>query len=465
LDLHELTIEQALETMRRGEASSVELTQAFLDRVERYDGQVGAFLLVARERALEDARRADERRRDGEETPLLGVPIALKDLFCTRGIETTCASRILEGFVPPYDAAVTERLASAGAVMIGKTNMDEFAMGSSTENSAYQVTRNPWDLSRVPGGSSGGSAAAVAAGFAAGSFGTDTGGSIRQPASLCGVVGMKPTYGRISRYGMIAFASSLDQAGPFARTVSDAARLLRAVAGPDPYDSTSLPDPVPDYLSDLDRDLHGIRVGVPDEYFVAGLEPGVEQSVRRAVDMLAELGADVNRVTMPHTQYYDGVKYGLRASDANVMEMYTRTRGQGFGAEVKRRIMLGTYALSAGYYDAFYVKAQKVRTLIKSDFDRAFASFDVIVAPTSPTVAFPLGARTNDPLAMYLSDVYTLPASLAGLPAISLPCGLADGLPVGLQIVGPPLAEARVLQVAAAYERAGGWNARLAPIV
>jgi aspartyl-tRNA(Asn)/glutamyl-tRNA(Gln) amidotransferase subunit A len=477
MELFELSIHQALDAMRRGETSAVELTQACLDRIDRYDSAVGAFLLVTRDRALEDARRADERRRRGEDLPLLGIPIALKDIFCTRGIETTCASQILKGFVPPYDATLVTRLNAAGAVLLGKTNMDEFAMGSSTENSGYQPTRNPWDLSRVPGGSSGGSAAAVAACFAPGAFGTDTGGSIRQPAALCGVVGMKPTYGRVSRYGMIAFASSLDQAGPFARTVADAALLLSAVAGPDPNDSTSLPDPVPAYHANLERDLHGVRVGVPDEYFIAGLEPGVEQAVRRAVDVLGELGAEVHSVTMPHTEYalaayyliapaeasanlarYDGVKYGLRASDASTMELYTRTRGQGFGSEVKRRIMLGTYALSAGYYDAYYVKAQKVRTLIKSDFDRAFESFDVIVAPTSPSVAFPLGARTEDPLAMYLSDVCTLPASLAGLPALSMPCGLSDGLPVGLQIVGPPLAEEKVLQVAAAYERASGWR-------
>jgi aspartyl-tRNA(Asn)/glutamyl-tRNA(Gln) amidotransferase subunit A len=480
MELYELTIQQALEALRHGETSSVELTQACLDRIERFDAQVGAFLFVAGERALADARLADERRARGETAPLLGVPIALKDIFCTRGIPTTCASRILEGFVPPYDATLVARLAAAGAVIVGKTNMDEFAMGSSTENSAYQPTHNPWDLDRVPGGSSGGSAAAVAAGFAAGAFGTDTGGSIRQPAALCGVVGMKPTYGRVSRYGMIAFASSLDQAGPFARTVADCALLLEAVAGPDPRDSTSLPDPVPSYVTNLERDLHGLRIGVPDEYFAAGLESGVEQAVRRAVDVLSELGAEIKPVTMPHTEYalaayyliapaeasanlsrYDGVKYGLRASNANVMELYTHTRGEGFGPEVKRRIMLGTYALSAGYYDAYYVKAQKVRTLIKSDFDRAFESFDVLVAPTSPTVAFPLGARTDDPLAMYLSDVCTLPPSLAGLPALSLPCGLSDGLPVGLQIVGPALGEQTVLQVAAAYERAGGWNARV----
>jgi aspartyl-tRNA(Asn)/glutamyl-tRNA(Gln) amidotransferase subunit A len=409
---------------------------------------------------------------------LLGIPIALKDIFSTAGIETTCASRMLRGFVPPYDATVTARLAGAGAVLLGKTNMDEFAMGSSTENSAFMPTRNPWDLSRVPGGSSGGSAAAVASGMAAAAMGTDTGGSIRQPAALCGVVGMKPTYGRISRYGMIAFASSLDQAGPFARTVADTALLLNVVAGHDPSDATSLPDPVPDYTRQLDGDLRGVRIGVPDEYFAEGIEPGVERAVRAALDTMGELGADVVPVSMPHTRYalatyyliapaeasanlarYDGVKYGYRAPDpANMLDGYLRTRGEGFGPEVKRRIMLGTYALSSGYYDAYYVKAQTIRTLIKADFDRAFESFDVLVAPTSPTVAFPLGARTDDPLAMYLSDICTLPVSLAGLPGLSMPCGLSDGLPVGLQIAGPALGEEIVLRVAAAYERVRGWQ-------
>jgi aspartyl-tRNA(Asn)/glutamyl-tRNA(Gln) amidotransferase subunit A len=478
VELHELTIHDALAALRRGDLSSVDLANAYLDRIERYDSAVQAFLTVTADRAREDARRADERRRAGDDAPLLGIPIALKDIFCTAGIETTCASRILKGFVPPYDAAVVQRLAQAGAVLLGKTNMDEFAMGSSTENSAFMPTRNPWDLDRVPGGSSGGSAAAVAAGMAAAALGTDTGGSIRQPAALCGVVGMKPTYGRVSRYGMIAFASSLDQGGPFARTVADCALVLGVIAGHDPNDSTSLPEPVPDYSATLDGDLHGLRVGVPDEYFGTGIEPGVEHAVRAALDTLIELGAEVAPVSMPHTHYalatyyliapaeasanlarYDGVKYGYRAPDASsVVDSYLRTRGGGFGAEVKRRIMLGTYALSSGYYDAYYVKAQKIRTLIKADFDRAFESFDVLVAPTSPTVAFPLGARTDDPLAMYLSDVCTLPVSLAGLPGLSMPCGLSEGLPVGLQIAGPPLGEEIVLRVAAAYERARGWT-------
>jgi len=476
VEAYDLNIQEAREALRTGQISSVELTEAYLDRIARFDRSVQAFLAVTADRARSDARRADERIRAGEDGPLLGVPLALKDIFCTNGIETTCASRILKGFVPPFDATVVARLGAAGAVLLGKTNMDEFAMGSSTENSAFMSTRNPWDLERVPGGSSGGSAAAVAARMAAGAFGTDTGGSIRQPAALCGVVGIKPTYGRVSRYGVIAFASSLDQVGPFARTVADAATLLAAVAGSDPYDSTSLPNPVPDYQAAMGRDLHGVRVGVPDEYFVRGIEPGVEASVRQAIDTLAELGADVGPVSMGHTAYalatyyliapaeasanlarYDSVKYGYRAPGVtSTLDAYLRTRADGFGPEVKRRIMLGTYALSAGYYDAFYVKAQKVRTLIKADFDNAFADFDVLVAPTSPSVAFPLGAKTQDPLAMYLSDVCTLPVSLAGLPGLSMPCGLSDGLPVGLQIIGPALGEETIFRVAAAYERARG---------
>jgi len=366
---HELTIHGALDAMRRGDLSSLDLTEAYLRRIERHDGAVGAYLTVTADRAREDARRADASRQAGEDAPLLGVPIALKDIFCTSGIETTCASRILKGFVPPYDATVVQRLTGAGAVILGKTNMDEFAMGSSTENSAFQPTHNPWDLERVPGGSSGGSAAAVAAGFAAASLGTDTGGSIRQPAALCGVVGMKPTYGRVSRYGVIAFASSLDQVGPFARDVADCSLMLRVISGLDPNDSTSLPDPVPDYPGQLDPDLHGMRIGVPDEYFVKGMEPGVEASVRRAIDTLGELGAEVGSVSMPHTDYglaayyliapaeasanlarYDSVKYGYRSpGTTTVVDTYLKTRGEGFGPEVKRRIMLGTYALSAGY--------------------------------------------------------------------------------------------------------------------
>jgi aspartyl-tRNA(Asn)/glutamyl-tRNA(Gln) amidotransferase subunit A len=481
LELHELTIQQALEAMDRGEVSSADLTEAYLGRIERLDSAVGAYLTVTADRARADAQRADAQRKAGDGRPLLGVPIALKDIFCTNGIETTCASRILKGFVPPYDATVVTRLTEAGAVVLGKTNMDEFAMGSSTENSAFQPTHNPWDLTRVPGGSSGGSAAAVSGGLALASLGTDTGGSIRQPAALCGVVGMKPTYGRVSRFGVIAFASSLDQVGPFARTVEDCSLMLSTIAGWDRNDSTSLPDPVPDYRAGFTEDLRGLRIGVPDEYFVAGMEPGVESAVRAAIDTLVELGAEVGPVTMPHTRYalasyyllapaeasanlarYDSVKYGYRAPGVgSVVESYVQSRGEGFGPEVKRRIMLGTFALSAGYHDAYYLKAQKIRTLIKSDFDRAFESFDALVAPTSPTVAFGIGAKTSDPLAMYLSDVCTLPVNLAGLPGLSMPCGLSDGLPVGLQIIGPALGEAMVLRVANAYEKASDWGARI----
>jgi aspartyl-tRNA(Asn)/glutamyl-tRNA(Gln) amidotransferase subunit A len=484
VELHELTIHQALTALRSGETSALQLTEAYLARIGRLDGKVAAYLTVTADLARDSARRADQQRREGREAPLLGIPVALKDIFCTEGIETTCASRILKGFIPPYDGTVVARLRDAGAIVLGKTNMDEFAMGSSTENSAFQITRNPWSLDRVPGGSSGGSAAAVAAGLALGSFGTDTGGSIRQPAALCGIVGMKPTYGRVSRFGVIAFASSLDQVGPFARDVADCALLLSVIAGLDPNDSTSLPADVPDYSRSLRGDLKGLRIGVPDEYFATGLEPGVEQAVHQAIDTLAELGAEVGAVSMPHTQYalptyyllapaeasanlarYDGVKYGHRAANpSSVLDSYLRTRDEGFGPEVKRRIMLGTYALSAGYYDAYYIKAQKVRTLIKSDFDRAFERFDALVAPTSPTVAFPIGARTDDPVSMYLSDVCTLPVSLAGLPGLSLPCGLSEGLPVGLQVIGPPLGEEMVFHVASAYEAARGWAFSLPPI-
>lgn len=484
MELTSLTILEAGRLLRRGEVSAVELTESVLDRIVAVDNQVRAFLTLTPELALEQARAADERltaaRRSGEgDLPaLLGIPMAVKDVLCTEGVPTTCGSRILEGFLPPYDATVVARLEQAGYVLLGKTNTDEFAMGSSTENSAYFPTRNPWDLSRVPGGSSGGSAAAVAAHEALGALGTDTGGSVRQPAALCGVVGLKPTYGRVSRYGLVAFASSLDQVGTLTRDVADSALLLSIIAGHDAQDSTCVDLPVPNYLEALSPEIAGLRIGVPEEYFGPGMDPGVEATVREALGQLEALGARLERVSLPHTSYalpvyyliapaeassnlarYDGVKYGHAAPGADELwELYKRTRGEGFGAEVKRRIMLGTYALSAGYYDAFYLKAQKVRTLIRQDFDRAFEKVDVLAAATSPTVAFPIGARVEDPLQMYLSDIYTLSLNLAGLCGISVPCGFADGLPVGLQILGRAFDEATILRVAYAYEQSTPWH-------
>ena len=484
MDLCDLTIRQARESLDSGEVTATELTQAHLARIEALDGQIGAFLTVTAERALDAARRADERLRSGERGPLLGIPLAIKDVLVTEGVQTTCGSRILEGFIPPYTATSVRKLLDAGAVMLGKTNTDEFAMGSSTENSAYFVTHNPWDFERVPGGSSGGSAAAVAAGMAIGALGTDTGGSVRQPAALCGVVGIKPTYGRVSRYGLVAFASSLDQVGAFGRTVEDCAILLTAIAGHDPMDSTSLDAPVPDYAKALKPDLQGVRVGVPREFFVKGIQPEVEEAVREAIDAMGGLGAEVVEISLPHTEYalpvyyliapaeasanlarYDGVRYGYRDKQEGLWATYKATRGNGFGPEVKRRIMLGTYALSAGYYDAYYLKAQKVRTLIKRDYDTAFEDVDVIVCPTSPTTAFRIGEKVEDPLQMYLSDVFTLSANLAGICGISLPCGFdSEGMPIGLQVMGPALGEEKVLHVAYAYEQATDWHTRRPPL-
>jgi aspartyl-tRNA(Asn)/glutamyl-tRNA(Gln) amidotransferase subunit A len=479
LELHELTIHEAQDLLQKGEISSVELTQAVIDRIVAVDNDVKAYLTLTPELALEQAREADRRRAAGEDNPLLGIPLAIKDVICTRGVPTTCGSKILENFVPPYDATVMLHLSTQGAVLLGKTNMDEFAMGSSTENSAYFVTHNPWDLSRVPGGSSGGSAAAIAADECLGALGSDTGGSVRQPAAFCGVAGLKPTYGRVSRYGLVAFASSLDQIGPFGKDVTDCALLMNAIARYDQRDSTSMDAPVPDYTEALVDNIEGMRVGVPKEYFIEGMQPEVEQRVREAIDKLAELGAEVAEVSLPHTEYslptyyliapaeasanlarYDGVKYGLSRREGELWDNYKQTRQVGFGAEVKRRIMLGTYALSAGYYDAYYLKAQKVRTLIKGDFDRAFADVDVVVAPTSPTVAFKIGEKVDDPLQMYLSDIFTLSVNLAGICGISIPCGFADGLPVGLQIMGKPFAEETILRVAYAYEQATEWHKR-----
>ena len=484
MKLHELTIQQAQRLMKKGEVSSVELTQAVIDRILAVDNDVKAYLTLTPESALELAREADERRARGKDAPLLGVPLAVKDVICVEGVPTTCGSRILESFVPPYSATVIGRLRQQGAVLLGKTNTDEFAMGSSTENSGFFTTHNPWDLDRVPGGSSGGSAAAVAADECLGALGSDTGGSVRQPAAFCGVVGLKPTYGRVSRYGLVAFASSLDQIGALAKDVADAAVLLGAISGHDRRDSTSVDVPVPDYAQSLLPDVRGLRIGVPKEYFIAGMQPEVEAAVRAAIDQLADLGAEIVEVSLPHTEYalpvyyliapaeasanlarYDGVKYGYSHPEpADVWDAYRKTRQHGFGAEVKRRIMLGTYALSAGYYDAYYLKAQQVRTLIKQDFEAAFEQCDVIAAPTTPTVAFHIGEKIDDPLQMYLSDVFTLSMNLAGIGGLAMPCGFADGLPIGLQLMGPAFGEEKVLRVAHTYEQATDWHTRRPPL-
>ncbi|MGH2450742.1 MAG: Asp-tRNA(Asn)/Glu-tRNA(Gln) amidotransferase subunit GatA [Candidatus Limnocylindria bacterium] len=475
------TVAEAGERLRRREASAVELAEIALARAE--GDEHNAWLLVARERALAQARAADERLRAGDAPPLCGIPWACKDIIGTRGVETTAASRILKGYVPPYSATVVELLDAQGAVMIGKTNLDEFAMGSSSENSAFGPVRNPWDRTRVPGGSSGGSAVAVAAGQAVFSLGTDTGGSSRPPASRCGVVGMKPTYGRVSRYGVVAFASSLDQVGPFANDVHGTAAVCAALVGADPQDATTMPLPAEDLLRELDAGVRGMRLGVPREFFVSGMEPGVEAAVRGALREYERLGADLVEVSLPSTDHglavyyliqpaeasanlarYDGVRYGPRVEGRDLEETYRRTRGAGFGAEVKRRMILGTYALSAGYYDAYYVKAQKVRTLIKAEFDAVFAGVDALLTPTSPNVAFRLGEKLDDPLAMYLNDAYTLPVNIAGLPGISVPCGLSEGLPVGLQVIAPSFREATLFRVAAAYERATDWGRKRAEV-
>jgi aspartyl-tRNA(Asn)/glutamyl-tRNA(Gln) amidotransferase subunit A len=485
VNLHELTLEQARSQLQAGTLTSVKLTEAVLDRILALDHEIKAYLTLTPEAALAAARQADRRLAAGgsNHAPLLGIPIAIKDIIHVRDVPTTCGSRILEGYVPTWNATVVDRLQAAGAVLMGKTNTDEFAMGSSTENSAFATTRNPWDLERVPGGSSGGSAAAVAAGMAFGALGSDTGGSVRQPAALCGVVGVKPTYGRVSRYGLVAFASSLDQIGVFGRTVADTAILLTAIAGHDPCDSTSLQTPVPDYYAPLARmeSLAGIRIGVPREYLVVGIQPAVERAVREAIAQLEALGATAVELGLPHTEYalpvyyliapaeasanlarYDGIRYGVRDQQGKgLWETYEQTRGRFFGSEVIRRIMLGTYALSAGYYDAYYLKAQKARTLIKQDFDQAFSEVDVIVTPTTPGTAFKIGEMVDDPLAMYVQDIFTLSLNLAGLCGLSLPCGFDDrGLPIGLQIMGPALGEPAVFRVAHAFERATPWHQR-----
>jgi aspartyl-tRNA(Asn)/glutamyl-tRNA(Gln) amidotransferase subunit A len=473
---------QLLSAMVSGKVSAVDVARAFLDQIETHDGKIAAFLHVDRDGALQQAALVDEKRRSGQPVgKLAGLPVAVKDVVCTRGLPTTCGSRILQRFLPPYDAEVIRRFREADAVILGKTNMDEFAMGSSTENSAFQITRNPWDTSRTPGGSSGGSAAAVAAGMAPLAIGSDTGGSIRQPAAFCGIVGMKPTYGRVSRYGLVAFASSLDQLGPLASDVAGAAALLEVMAGHDARDSTSVDRPVPEYRRTLEQPLSGLRIGLASEHFAAGLDPEVASAARAAADVYRSLGAQVVDVTLPHSKYgvaayyliapseaasnlarYDGVHYGHRAEKFDgLIDMYAASRGEGFGPEVKRRIMLGNYALSAGYYDAYYLKALKVRRLIRSDFDRAFETCDVLLSPVAPTPAFKVGELVDDPLAMYLSDIYTLSANLAGLPGISLPGGFnTGGLPIGIQLLGPPFAEETLLRAARMFERETPWHTK-----
>ena len=477
MKLYELTIHQAHQLLKNREVSSLELTRAVLEQIEKTEEKVHAFVSVTADQALIQAAQADERIKSDDSTPLTGVPVTIKDNMCTRGIKTTCSSKMLENFIPPYDATVVERLNHEGMVMVGKGNMDEFAMGSSNEHSAFYPTNNPWDTACVPGGSSGGPAVSVATGESIYALGSDTGGSIRQPAGFCNVVGLKPTYGRVSRYGLVAFASSLDQIGPITRDVTDSALVMNVIAGYDPKDSTSVNYPVPDYTESLIPDLKGLKLGVPKEYFVEGMQKGVEEVIRTAIATLEELGATVDwEVSLPHTKYalaayyiiapseamanlarYDGVKYGFSYEGKNMWDAMEKTRGYGFGPEVKRRIILGTYALSAGYYDAYYVKAQKVRTLIRREFEEAFERYDALITPTSPTVPFKIGERVSDPLQMYLSDVCTLPINIAGIPGLSIPAGFCDGLPVGMQILGKPFNEDILFRIGYAYEQATGW--------
>ncbi len=483
-ELAQLTIHAAAEKLRKKEVSSVELTKAFLGRIEKLDKKIESFLCIVPEKALKQAEQMDNLRATGKDLgSLMGIPIAPKDIYLTEGIPTTCASKILEGYIPPYNSTVIEKLLSAGSVILGKVNLDEFAMGSSTENSSFKITKNPWDLTRVPGGSSGGSSAAVAADLCIASLGTDTGGSIRQPAALCGIVGLKPTYGRVSRYGVIAFASSLDQMGPMTKDVEDCALLMNVMAGHDEHDSTSIKIPVPDYTSFLNQSIKGMKIGVPKEYFAEGsvtqgIDAVVADSVKQAIDQMKKLGAEIVDVSLPYSQYataayyiiapaeassnlarYDGVRFGLRADSKTLSDMYEKTKTEGFGREVKRRIMLGTYVLSAGYYDAFYIKAQKARTVILKDFQDAFKKCDAIVAPVTPTTAFKIGEKTSDPLQMYLSDIFTIPVNMAGLPGLSVPCGFdQNNLPIGLQIIGKPFDEGTLFKIAHAYEQSTEWH-------
>jgi aspartyl-tRNA(Asn)/glutamyl-tRNA(Gln) amidotransferase subunit A len=481
--LYSLSISQLAPLLATGAVSPQEVTEAVLTRIKERDGELNTYITVDETGARAMAQEAAARLKRGEATAITGIPLALKDVMVTRGLRTTCGSRILENFVPPYDATVCARLRQAGAVILGKVNMDEFAMGSSTENSAFGPSRNPWNRDYIPGGSSGGSAAAVAADLCSASLGSDTGGSIRQPASLCGVVGLKPTYGRVSRYGLVAYASSLDQIGPLTKEVRDAAILLQAIAGHDPKDSTSVNEPVPDYQERLGREIKGLKIGVPKEFFGAGLDPEVEAAVKAALQTLTGLGGELIEVSLPHTSYavavyyvlavaeassnlarYDGVKYGFRAEGKNLLDMYAQTRARGFGAEVRRRIMLGTYTLSAGYYDAYYKKASQVRALIRQDFEAAFQHCQVIATPVAPTPAFRLGEKVDDPLTMYLSDIFTISANLGGIPGISVPCGFSSmGLPIGLQLMGPVFGETDLFQVAYAFEQATEFHRRKPP--
>ncbi len=479
MGLESLTIHEARKKLDDKELSSVELTKAVLNRIEKTEDKLNSFVTIAGDEAMKSAKAADEMIAAGKARPLTGVPLAIKDIFCTKGLLTTCSSKMLSNFVPPYDATTVSRLKAEGAVIVGKTNMDEFAMGSSTETSHFGTTKNPWDITKIPGGSSGGSATSVSADQCIASLGTDTGGSIRQPASLCGMVGLKPTYGRVSRYGVVAFASSLDQVGPMTKDVEDCAILLGSIAGFDPKDSTSIKNDVPDYKAMLSGDIKGLKIGVPKEYFVDGMDEEVAQAVRKSIDDMKSMGAEIVEISLPHTEYavavyhivapaeassnlarFDGVKFGHRASDVDgLIDMYKKTRSEGFGEEVKRRIMLGTYALSAGYYDAYYLKAQKVRTLIARDFKEAFEKCDVIVTPTTPTTAFGIGEKNDDPLQMYLSDVLTISCNLAGIPGISIPCGFSKaGLPIGLQMLGNHFDEATILRAAHAYEQSTAWH-------
>ena len=473
-----MTIEKSKGAIDKGEITPSDLTDDVLQRISGVEENVKAFVTINSEDALIQAKIAEELLKKGGKQALPGIPIAVKDNICTEGVRTTCSSKILENFVPPYESSVTKKLKESGYILIGKTNLDEFAMGSSTENSAFGLTRNPWDIIRVPGGSSGGSAAAVAADMCIAALGSDTGGSIRQPAAFCGVVGLKPTYGRVSRYGLVAFASSLDQIGPITKTVKDSAILLNIISGYDPYDSTSANLPVPDFTSKLGKDIKGLKLGIPKEYFIEGMDGQVVNSVREAINKLESLGAIPVEISLPHTGYavavyyilatseassnlarYDGVKYGMRVEGEDLLDMYMKTRKAGFGAEVKRRIILGTYALSSGYYDAYYRKAQQVRTLIKHDFDKAFETVDAIVTPTTPTPAFKAGEKTDDPLQMYLADIFTISVNLAGVPGISIPCGFtSQNLPVGLQIIGKQFDEETILKISYAYEQSTDWH-------